>query len=84
MKLSTMRDGLRHYLHNGTRTQQGPLAQLDHLIRALEQKEACLQQQLAAETDPARRRHLKIELAVARMQHDKGLARRLELERAHG
>ena len=84
MKFSRMRDGLRQYLHNGMRTQQAPLAQLDHLIEALEQKEALLQQQLAAESDPARRRHLKIELAVARVQHNKGLARRLELQRTHG
>ena len=78
MDLTKIRDGLNDLVHNGLHRNQDHQAELDQLIEALEQKEADLQQRLAAEKDTIRRHHLKIELKVTRLQHRKGLARRLE------
>lgn len=79
MNLSKLRDGLQHYLQAGLHSPHGPLAELEQLIKALEQKDADLQARLSAETDPTKRHHLSVELEVTRLQHQKGLARRQEL-----
>jgi len=51
--------------------------QLDRVLHDLERKQADLQRQLQAETRPAKRRHLLIELRTTQLQHEKGLAQRL-------
>ena len=79
MNLSKLRDGLQHYLQAGFHQSHGPLSELEQLIKALEQKDADLQERLTSESDPMRRRHLSIELTVTRLQHQKGLERRREL-----
>lgn len=84
MNLSKMRDGLQQYLHSAFHRHHGPLAELEQLIVALEKKDTNLQEQLTTEKDPLKRRHLKIELKVTRLQREKGLARRQELLEGEG
>ena len=55
-------------------------ADLNRLIEALKKKEAELAQRLDREKAPLKRRHLKIELKVAQMQHAKALKRCRELQ----
>ena len=55
-------------------------ARLDEMIKPLERREDTLEQRLAHEENPARRRRLLLELNVARLQHRKGLAQRVEAD----
>ena len=80
MDLTQLRHSLTSLVHHGLHKHNGHRVELDQLIEALEQKDADLQQRLAQEKDPIKRRHIKIELQVTRLQHRKGLARRLELQ----
>ncbi len=80
MNLAKTLGGVQDYLLNGWHKGHSRLAELDRLIDALEKKEADLEKRLDQETAPLRRRHLKIELKVARMQRMKGVRRRREME----
>ncbi len=76
MDLAKLREALQHYLHRDP----SPCAELDRLLSALARQSADLEQRLSQEQDPLQRRHLKIKLKVARLQHRKGIARRLKLQ----
>lgn len=80
MQLKSIGDDLRQYLHLDWQSNRMRRADLSRLIEALEKREADLQRRLDLEADPLKRRHLKIELQVARMQHAKGVKRRGELQ----
>ena len=75
MQLKSIRDDLRHYMHVGSPHNRIRCADLNRVIEALGNKEADLELQLGREEDPLKRRHLKIELKVARMQRAKGIER---------
>ena len=79
MQLKSISDDLRHYLHASWHHDRMREADLNRLIEALEKKAVDLQRRLDLERNPLKRRHLKIELRVARMQHDKGVKRLNEL-----
>jgi hypothetical protein len=81
MNLKRIRDDLGHFF--GDRFIAGSQEQLElgRLLEALDQKDTALRRQLAQEMEPARRRHLEIELAVTRLQRSKGLAKHRELQR---
>ena len=79
MNLARLRDDLHRYMHDALHRHSGANTDIDRLLHMLEKKDAKLQQQLAEEQDPLKRRHLKIELQVTRLQHKKGLAKRLEM-----
>ena len=79
--LTNYLDDLAHFLENWLQTGDREQVELVRLIEALERKDTALRRQLARETQPSKRRHLEIELAVTRLQHSKGLARLLERQR---
>lgn len=80
MNLAKTLGGVQDYLLNGWHKDHSRVTELDQLIDALEKKAADLEKRLDQQTDPLRRRHLKIELKVARMQRIKGIRRRQEIE----
>ena len=84
MDLTHFRHSLVGLVHQGLHRQDGHGAELDQLIEALKKKDADLEQRLGQERDPIKRRHIKIELQVTRLQYRKGLARRLELQTSGG
>ena len=61
------------------RQDQDPYRRIDELLEKLRQKQERLERKLARESRDSARRHLKLALAVVRLQRKKGLARRLEL-----
>ena len=79
MNLAKTLGGVQDYLLNAWHKDHSRLAKLDQLLDALEKKAADLEKRLDREKDPLRRRHLKIELKVARMQRTKGIRRRREM-----
>ena len=81
MDLKDFRDKFQDYLSNGWNNKHTRYAELGRLIDALERKETDLEKRLDTESDPLRRRHLKIELKVTRVQRAKGIRRRRELQR---
>lgn len=72
---------LKAHLAKGKKKDKVSCERIDELLVALAKKEKKLEQKLAKEKDPADRKHLKIELKVARLQLKKGKERRRELEK---
>ena len=80
MDLKDIRDDLQDFLRNGWNNRHTRYAELGRLVDALEKKETNLEKRLDMERDPLKRRHLKIELKVTRVQRAKGIRRLRELQ----
>jgi len=79
MGIKQLIDRFGHWLDEDILHRPSQRAQLDELIKRLEHREDTLEQRLAHEENPTRRRRLLLELNVARLQHRKGLARRRQI-----
>jgi hypothetical protein len=76
MEMTEAREDLQHHL----KKDREPGSRLDQLLDSLTRQDADLQEQLDREQDPVKRRHLRIQLKIIRMQRSKVLDHRLELQ----
>lgn len=79
MQMGRLATGLWAHDALHTLANRGHRKELDRIIDGLQGQVNDLEAQLGKETSHARVRHLTIALAVARMQHKKAVALRLEL-----
>ena len=80
MGLKQFSKDLAHRLSGRASHEHRLCGELDRLLEMLAREDADLVKRLSQEQDPVKRRHLKIRLKVNRLQHAKGVARRLELQ----
>ena len=70
---------LQHQLSKGEKKGHVPLDRIDDLLAELKKKEKKLEHKLADEDSSSKRKHLKLELKIARLQLKKGKARRAQI-----
>jgi len=70
---------LQKQLSKGEKKGKAPLDRIDNLLLEMAKKERKLERQLSDEKDPTKRKHLKLEIKMARLQLKKGKKRRAEL-----
>ena len=80
MKIEKLVKKLQERLSKGENKKEVSCGRIDKLLSALSKKEKKLEQNLAKEKSSAKRKHLKLDLKVVRLQLKKGRARRTELE----
>jgi hypothetical protein len=70
---------LQKQLAKSEKKGKAPLDRIDDLLLEMAKKERKLEQQLSEEKNPTKRKHLKLEIKMARLQLKKGKKRRAEL-----
>ena len=79
MGIKKLIKNLQKQLAKGEKKGNAPLDRIDDLLLHMAKKERKLEQQLAEEKNPTKRKHLKLEIKMARVQLKKGKKRRAEL-----
>ena len=79
MGINKLIKNLQNQLSKGEKKGKPSLDRIDDLLGELKQKEKKLERKLEHEKNSSKRKHLKLELKIVRVQLKKGKARRAEL-----
>ena len=79
MGIKKLIKNLQKQLEKSEKRGKAPLDRIDDLLLEMAKKERKLEQHLSEEKNATKRKHLKLELKMARVQLKKGKKRRAEL-----
>ena len=79
MPIDDLLKNLNSYLNKGERKKKAHCERIDTLLEKLKEKESRLEKELKKESDPDKRKRIKIELKVITAQRKKGQKRRKDL-----